>query len=156
MKVPSPPFSPSFGGRFNMPFAGTYLGEGAAYTAQGQKAVLLVASFSDTFGPQFKDQLIKGLEAGPGENKGGSNDDAHEELKDKKTSKVEKTIRGQSALFDITEGVGVKTGVKKIQVQGAFQGKSGPAILFITAEEKTLSREDVDKIIQSIEDGAKE
>jgi hypothetical protein len=156
MKVPSPPFSPAFGGRFNMPFAGTYLGEGAAYTAPGQKAVLIVASFSDAFGPQFKDQLMKGLEAGPGENKSGSNDQAHEELKDVKKSKVERTIRGQSAQFEISEGVGVKTGVKKIQVQGAFQGKSGATILFIMAEEATLSREEVDKIIQSIEDGAKD
>jgi hypothetical protein len=155
MRVPSPPLSPTFGGRFNMPFAGTYLGEGAGFAAPNQKAILIVASFSDSFGPQFKDQLMKGLEAGSGENKQAGNEQGHEQLKDVKKSKVEKTIRGESAVFDISEGVGVRTGVKRIQVQGAFQGKNGPTILIIDAEEATLSREQVDDIIQSIDDGAK-
>jgi hypothetical protein len=134
-----------------VPFSGTYLGEGVVYATPDKKTILVLASFSDSFGPQFKESLMKGLEAGPGENKPANNDDAREELKDVKKSEVERTIGGQKAIFHISEGVGIKTGVKKIQVQGEFQGKPGPTLLIIAAEEATLSREQVDEIIQSID-----
>ncbi len=153
--IPDPPLSPAFGGRFKMPVSGTFLGQGAGYTAPNNKALLVVASFSDAFGPQFKDQLVKALENGPGGNAGG-NDQSHEELKDVKKSEVERTIRGEKAVFSVFEGVGVKSGAKKIQVQGEFAGKIGASFLFISAEEDTLSRKKVDRIINSIDGGQAE
>jgi hypothetical protein len=152
IKVP-PPLAPAFGGRFNVPFSGTFLGEGAVYAAPNRKSVVILASFSDTFGPQFKDQLVKGLEAGPSENKSAGDDESHETLKDVKKSQIERTIRGEKAIFNVSQGVGVKSGVKKIQVQGEFQGKTGPTLLIIAGEEATLSRDKVDDIIQSIDAG---
>ena len=47
-------------------------------------------------------------------------------------------IQGPKAVFDISEGIGVKSGKKKIRVQGAFKGKTGPAMFILDAEEDTL------------------
>ena len=66
-------------------------------------------------------------------------------------NQIERTIQGEKAVFDITEGTGVQSDKKKIRVQGAFQGKTGPAIFILDAEEETLSREKVEKMIDSME-----
>jgi hypothetical protein len=153
IKVPAP-LAPAFGGRFKVPFSGTYLGEGVVYTSPDKKSILVLASFSDAFGPQFKENLMKGLEAGPGENKSANNDELNENLKDTKESTIDRTIGGKPAAFRITEGTGVQSGKKKIKVIGDFQGKTGPAVLLINVEETVLSRDAVDEIIQSIEAGA--
>jgi hypothetical protein len=157
IRIPQPPLEPKAGGRFKFPIVGP-VGEGAIFTAgSGPKpnAVLIVASFSDAFGPQFKQQLMQGLESSSNQQKASENDDLNEELKDTKDSTVDRTIRGQTAKFHISEGTGVKSGKKKIKVNGAFQGKTGPALLMIMADEQTLSREKVDDVIQSIGDGEK-
>ncbi len=150
MNVPAP-LEPKGGGRYKLPIFGP-LGEGAIYAAPDKKAVLIVASFSDAFGPQFKDQMMKNLEAAPNQQRpANENDELNEELKDVKTTTVERTIRGEKAEFHISEGIGVRHGKKKIKVNGAFQGKTGPALLVIMADEETLSRKEVDDIIQSID-----
>ena len=41
-------------------------------------------------------------------------------------------------------------------MNGAFQGNTGPAMLIISAEEATLSREKIDEIIKSIGGGQAE
>ncbi len=163
MHIPQPPLEPKAGGRYKLPVVGP-VGEGAVFIADNgngakgakPKAVLIVASFSDAFGPQFKQQLMQGLESGSNQQKPSDNDDLNEELKNTKDSTVERTIRGETAKFHVSEGTGVKSGKKKIKVNGAFQGKTGPALLLIMADEATLSAKQVDDIIQSIDEGAKD
>jgi hypothetical protein len=150
MSVPKP-LEPVGGGRFKIPLVGTLVGQGCIYADKNKTSTLLVGSFGDVFGPDFKDQFVKGLESGADQKKPANKTDKSEELTDVKKSKIEKTIGGQKAVFEITQGVGAESKKKKIRVQGAFQGKTGPALLIIDAEEATLSREAVDGIINSME-----
>ncbi len=90
------------------------------------------------------------MESGQAQNQPGGKNDQSEELKDVKKSKLEPMIQGAKAVFDISEGTGVKSGKKKIRVQGAFKGKTGPAMFILDAEEETLPREKVDAMIESM------
>lgn len=153
--VPDPPLAPVGGARIKMPFTGNLIGEGAAFADKGRTAFLFVGTFGSMFGVDFKDQLLQAVENGQFQNKpaNAKENERAEELKDVKKSQVDRTIRGEKAVFQITEGVGVKSGKKKIRVQGAFQGKLGPSLLIIDADEETLSREKVDDVINSIDGG---
>ena len=148
-----------------MPVVGP-VGEGAVFIADSgngakgakPKAVLIIASFSDAFGPQFKQQLMQGLESGSYQQKPSDNDDLNEELKNTKDSTVERTIRRErpqkSPLF---RRYGREIGQAKDKSKmAAFQGKTGPALLLIMADEATLSAKQVNEIIQSIDKGAKD
>jgi hypothetical protein len=154
LDVPAP-LAPVGAGRIKMPFTGTLIGEGAAFADKDRTSFLFVGSFGTVFGVNFKDQLLKAVESGQFQNKpaNAKDDERSEDLKDVNKSQIDRTIRGEKAVFQITEGTGVKSGKKKIRVQGAFEGKIGPSLLVIDAEEATLSREKVDKIIQSIDAG---
>ena len=160
MRIPQPPLEAKGGGRYKLPFVGP-VGEGAVFIADsgnGTKptAMLIVASFCDAFGPQFKEHLMQGLESGSNQQKPSENDDLNEELKNPKDSTIDRMISGEKARFHISEGTGVKSGKKKIKVNAAFQGKTGPALLMIMADESTLSRKQVEDIIKSIGESAKE
>ncbi len=156
MQVPAQ-FVPVGGGRFKL--FGKELGQGAIYADKihkqdnGYHSTLIIASFSDSFGPQFKDQLLKGLEAGQSQSQTRPDDKENrtEALKDEKTSEITRTIGGQDAKFKITEGVGTRSGKAKIRVQGVFQGKTGSAVLILDADKETLSKDDVEKMIKSME-----
>ena len=150
MNVPEV-LQPEAGGRFRAPIVDKPLGQGAFYADKNHKCVLVLGSFGEMFGPQLKDQILQALESGQAPNQAANKNQNREELKDVKTTKRERTILGQKAVFDISEGTGVQSGKKKIRVQGAFQGKTGPAVLILEAEEDTLSREKVDEMIKSIE-----
>lgn len=151
LRVPAP-LEPIGGGRLRIPLSGTLVAEAAAYSDKEHKCVLILGSFGEALGEKFKDQLLEGIESGKFQQKTDADkDDKNEELKEVKKSRVERTIRDQKANFDISEGIGVKTSKRKIRVQGAFLGKTGPAILMIEAEEETLSTEKVKELINSIE-----
>ena len=144
---------PVGGGRLNIPLVGTLIAEGAVYSDKEHKNVLIVGSFGEALGQGFQDQLLESLDSGQFQQKIADKDknDKREKLRDEKTSRMERTIRDRKAVFEITEGVGVTSNQQKIRVQGHFQGKTGPAILIIEAEEETLPKEDIQKIIESIE-----
>ena len=150
IQVP-PPLEPVGGGRFQVPIFGKSLGQGAIYTDKNHKCMLVLASIGDAFGPQFKDQILQGLESGATQNQPAGKNENQEQLKDTKTSKLERTILGEKAVFEITEGTGVQSGKQKIRVQGGFKGKTGPAIFILDAEEETLSRKKVEEMINSME-----
>ncbi|MGO9112254.1 MAG: hypothetical protein ACLP9L_23750 [Thermoguttaceae bacterium] len=152
LRVPAP-LEPMGGGRVKIPFSGTLIAEVAIYSDKEHKCVVILGSIGEALGQNFKEQLLQNMESGQFQQKPGDNDknDKSEALKDVKKSRVERTIRDQKATFEIAEGVGAKTNVRKIRVQGDFLGKSGPAILVIDAEEKTLSEEKVKELIDSIE-----
>jgi hypothetical protein len=154
MRVPTP-LEPVGGGSVNLSAIGL-VGEGAVYVDKDHKNSLVVISCRDFFGVSIKDQFVKMLESGQIKQTNNGPDEREEELKDVKKTPKELTIRGQKAVFEITEGVGVKSGKKKIRVQGAFEGKLGAAMLMMDVEEATISREQVDEVIQSIADGAEE
>jgi hypothetical protein len=152
MRVPDS-LEPVGGGRFKVPLSGTFLGQGAVYADKDKTSMLLIGSFGDIFGPGFKDQLMQSLENGPGQKKPANQDDKSdraEELKDVVKSSINAEIGGEKAVFEMTQGVGVKSNKKKIRVQGAFRGRTGPALLIIDAEEATLSREAAEGIIRSM------
>ncbi len=155
MQIP-PPLQPVAGGRYKIPFTDKPLGQGANLRLAGQEGDFDCGVVQDAFGPQFKDQLMKNLSAGPSQQTPSENDDLNEALKNLKESTVERTINGETAQFHITQGEGIKSGTKKIRVNGAFQGNTGPAMLIISAEEATLSREKIDEIIKSIGGGQAE
>jgi hypothetical protein len=151
IRIP-PPLEPAGGGRFKVPFSDTTLGEGAFYADKDRKGFLMLVAFGDAFGPQIKDTVIHDFESGQNRKQpGGNEDDNNEELKDPKTTRLEPTIHGEKARFEITEGTGARTGKKKIRVQGAFLGKTGPAILVLNAEAETFSLEKIKEMIGSME-----
>jgi len=152
LRVPAP-LEPVGGGRFKIPFVGTLIAEGAAYSDKEHKCVLILGSFGQALDQNTKDKLLESLKSGQFQQNSAAKDknDSNEELKDVTKSHVERTIRDQKGNFEITEGVGVRTNKRKIRVQGAFLGKTGPAILIIEAEEGTLSLEKVKELIDSIE-----
>ena len=91
------------------------------------------------------------MESGASEKQSAEKNDQHEDLKDAKTTKLEPTIQGEKAVFNISEGIGVQSGKQKIRVRGEFKGKTGPTVLMLDAEEKTLPREKVEEMIKSME-----
>ena len=116
--VPAP-LEPVGGGRFRMPLVGTPLGQGVLYSDKNQKNLLILASIGAAFGPQLKEQVLQALESGTSQKQASSEvNEMHEELKDVKKTKIEPTILGEKAVFDITEGIGVQSNKKKIRVQG--------------------------------------
>lgn len=145
-----PPLEPLAGGRFQVPFVGKTLGQGAFYSDKQHKGFLILASFGEAFGPQFKDSFLQGLQSGQYKNQSANNDKS-EALKDVKKTHFERPIQGEKAVFEITEGTGEQSNKKKIRVQGAFKGKTGPGIFVLDAEEETLSRDKVEKMIDSME-----
>jgi hypothetical protein len=147
VQVPAP-LEPVGGGRFKMPIAGTYIGEGVVYADKNQKGSLILASFGDDYA-QLQDSMLQAL-SGQGQNQSAAKNDKTEQLKDAKKTRLEPTIQGEKALFEISEGIGVQSGKQKIRVQGAFKGKSGKAIFVLDAEEDTIPREKVDEMIDSI------
>jgi hypothetical protein len=150
IRVPAP-LEPVGGGRYEVPIIGKSLGQGAVYSDKNHKSVLILASIGDAFGPQIKEQILQGMESGQSQPRSANKDQNHEDLKDAKTTKRERTIQGEKAVFNITEGTGVQSGKKKIRVHGEFQGKTGPAVFILEAEEDTLPREKVEKMIDSME-----
>jgi hypothetical protein len=144
---------PVAAGRVRVPLAGTLVAQGVIYSDSDHKSVLILGEFGEALGEKFKDQLLKRLESEQFQREQVATDerDRREELKDQKSSRLERTIRNEKANFEIVEGVGVKSNKHKIRVQGAFLGKSGPAILIIEAYADTLSKEKVEEIIKSIE-----
>ncbi|MGA2258002.1 MAG: hypothetical protein ABSG53_25335, partial [Thermoguttaceae bacterium] len=145
------PLEPVAGGRFQMPILGKSLGRGAVYSDKNRTCILVLASIGDAFGPQLKEKILQGLEQGQSQNQPADRNENHEKLKDEKKTHRERTIQGERANFDITEGIGVQSNKKKIRVQGEFKGKTGPAILSLDADVETLPREQVDKMIDSME-----
>ena len=75
-----PRLEPLGGGRFPLPIVGKALGQGAFYADKNHKSFLIVASFGEAFGPQFKEQMLQGLEAGQFQEQPGQNSGNHEEL----------------------------------------------------------------------------
>ena len=150
IRVPAP-LEPVGGGRFQVPIVGKAFGQGALYADKNHKCMLVLASFGEMFGPQFKDQILQALESGQSQKQPGEKNENAEELKDVKTLKYERTIQGEKAVFDIIEGTGVQSGKQKIRVQGAFNGKTGPAVFILDAEEETLSKKEVETMIDSME-----
>jgi len=150
IRVPAP-LEPVAGGRFQVPIVGKTLGQGAFYSDKNHKSTLVIASFGEAFGPQFKDQLLQGLQSGQSQKQSADKNGNQEELKDVKKTRHERTILGEKAAFEISEGIGAQSGKQKTRVQGAFLGKTGPAILILDAEEETLSRKNVEKMLDSME-----
>jgi len=150
LRVP-PPLEPVGGTRLKVPLAGTLVYEGAFYASKDRKSFLILVSFGEAFGQQFRDQILQGFQSGQVQQQSTNKSGKSEELKDVKKTTRERTIQGEKAVFDIREGIGVQSGKQKIRVEGAFQGKSGPTILTLDAETDTLSREKVDALIDSIQ-----
>jgi hypothetical protein len=145
------PLEPVAGGRFRIPFVDKTLGQGVVYADKNHKSILVLGSFGEVFGKQFQDQFLEGLEKGQFQNGPANKNKNQEELKDIKKTQRERMIHGEKAVFEIKEGVGVQSNKKKIRVQGAFEGKTGPAIFILDAEEESLPLDKVEKIIDSIE-----
>jgi flagellar basal body-associated protein FliL len=149
IRVPAP-LEPVAGGRIKIPFAGTPLGQGAIFSDKDHTSGLFLASFNGDFGPQVKDQLIQILQSSQDQKQNPNKNEENEELKDAKTTKLEPKIQGEKAGFNITEGIGVQSGKKKIRVNGAFKGKTGPAIFVLNAAADTLSFDKVKEMIDSM------
>ena len=145
-----PTLEPAGGGRFQVPLLGKSLGQGAAYADKNKTSLLIVGSFGGVFGEKFKQQFIEAMQSGQFEQQRADKNDKREELKDVKKSRVDRTINGEKAIFDIEQGVGVKSHKAKIRVQGFFEGKTGPAILVIETDADALPEERVMGIIDSM------
>jgi len=142
---------PVGGGRFKMPFVDKTLGQRVVYSDKNHKAILILASWDEGFSPQAGEQILQTLETlMQPQNDADKSSEQMEGLKEAKTTVLEREIHGAKAHFDITEGVGTQSNKPRIRAQGAFKGKSGPANLFLEADEDTLSRAQVEKTIKSM------
>ena len=150
LHVPAP-LEPVGGARLRVPLSGTLVYEGAIYADKDRKCTLSLVSFGEAFGQQFKDQLLKSFQSGQIQQRPADKGGSGEDLKDVKKTSRERTIQGDKAVFEISEGIGAQSGKQRIRVQGAFKGKSGPTIFLLDAEEDSLSRKKVEEMIDSIE-----
>jgi len=149
-RVPAP-LEPVGGARLKIPLTDTLIYEGAVYADKDRRDLLTLVSFGAVFGEQFEDQFLKSFQSGQAQQKSAGKGGQSEELKDVKKTRRERTIQGEKAVFDISEGVGTQSGKQKIRAQGAFKGKAGPTMFFLDADKESLSREKVDELIDSIE-----
>ncbi|HYW81046.1 MAG TPA: hypothetical protein VE890_15805 [Thermoguttaceae bacterium] len=63
---------------------------------------------------------------------------------------IERTIRGQPATFVINRGTDPESDKELFQVNGTFQGKSGPAIFLLIVDPEAYDEDRVVEIIESI------
>ncbi len=59
-------------------------------------------------------------------------------------------IRGETATFTISKGVGQQSGGSRITVVGTFQGKEGPTVLILNVDAEEFSEEEVIEMLESI------
>ncbi len=60
-------------------------------------------------------------------------------------------IRGETATFTISKGVGEDSGKPRIQVVGVFQGETGAVILMVNVDAEKYTEEQIVEMIESIE-----
>ncbi len=78
------------------------------------------------------------------------NNGQREQIQNGDISTKELQIGGKTAKFTIIKGQGITTHSPRIQVNGGFQGHSGPAMLMLDADAEKLTPEKVNAMLESI------
>jgi hypothetical protein len=147
IRVP-PNLEPVAGGHVKV--FGQSLGDGVDYAAQDNKSLLILVHPANSGMPANAQNPLIQILAWMGQQQ-----HLVEPLTNVTIKTVERTIRGEPATFEISEGTGSRSGAKRIQLQGTFQGNDGPAILFVVADKDALSPEQLDDVIKSIDEEAR-
>lgn len=139
-----PPLAPTGGGRFKIPFSSKLLATAVLYSDQAKSSVLVLMALGDGVGEKEGWQIEQSVR------QQGGQQQERERLIETRTERKELTIRGEQATFTIVSGVGAESKTPRIQVQGAFRGKTGPVMLASDFDADIIGQEKVVKMLESI------
>ena len=78
-----------------MPIVGKTIGQGAFYSDKDHKSILILASFGEAFGPQFKDQILQGLQSGQSQKQSADKNGNKRNLRTSRNPDIERTIQAR-------------------------------------------------------------
>jgi hypothetical protein len=118
----------------------------AVYADEATHSTLTLVGVEGELGEQQEDQMQRSIDQQLRQQGMYQEDVQVEESYEKEVE-----IRGQTATFKITKGVGAESQDPRIQATGAFQGKNGPVMLILNADAEKVSEQQVVEMIDSIE-----
>jgi hypothetical protein len=116
----------------------------AVYGDKADENHLVLLQFGDEFGSNeaFKQQWEDALRE--------SGHKGWEEAKLEESEEFKTEINGQPATFNVGKGKEGKSGAEVWQAMGSFQGKAGPAMLFVQLRAANFTKEQLLAILQSM------
>ena len=138
---------PQFSVDMKVPFSDERFMVMVGYGDQAKGTAVMLASFGKEFAAQgqvqMKNQREKQLRQqglGPDQNLGPQ-----------EVSEREIEVRGEPVKFMFATAKDPESGKERIQVTGAFEGKTGPVMIMVFADPEVLSEEEIVAMIESIE-----
>jgi hypothetical protein len=132
-----------------VPFSQQVAIRGAGYGSDNHKDSLMLLEMGDVFPPDVQKQLRQNFEQSLQEH--GIKTGGDEKLRNREEYQKRFVIRGEPAVFTVTKGVTGEDNEPRVQIEGTFQGKNGPAILILNVNANDLSEEQALEMIQGIE-----
>ena len=120
----------------------------ATYADDTGKSTLKLAAMGDMFAGQNEAQMRASIDQSLQQQ--GVNNERPEQIQNGDISTKDVQIGGKTAKFTIIKGQGTTTHSPRIQVNGGFQGHSGPAMLILDADAEKLTPEKVNAMLESI------
>ncbi|MGD9722047.1 MAG: hypothetical protein AB7O59_09955 [Pirellulales bacterium] len=146
IKVPES-LEPKMGLDVKMPFVGTPIMKGSAYINDSEKSYVIIGELN----PEYADQSgnVKTHFTEEMKKQEGAGADKYEVVE---TETIDVTINNEPAKFTLAKLVHKDDAEKgQWRVEGQFQGKSGPALLFMQLESPEFSKEQALEVIHSME-----
>jgi hypothetical protein len=138
---------PQFSVNMKVPISGERFMVMVGYGDQAKGTAVMLASFGKEFAAQGQAQMQNQMEQqlrqqglGPEQNMGPQ-----------EVAEKEIEVRGEPVKFLFATAKDPESGKERIQVTGAFQGKTGPVMIMVFADPEVLSEEEIVEMIESIE-----
>jgi hypothetical protein len=138
------PLAPVGGGRFMIPFTSRVIATAVFYADQPSNSMLMLIAMGDAFDEKEGRKIEQSFR------QQGNQNDEREQLVETHTQIYGFTIRGELAKFTIVTGVGAESKKPRIQVQGAFRGKTGPVMLASDFDADVIDEAQVLQMLESI------
>lgn len=137
---------PAMSFKLKIPFSSQTLITSVAYAHQASRSVLILASFGDMFDEQDQGELRRLIDRKL-RDEGIGGDESVEEWEGHER---EITVRDELVTFNFSTGEDVETGAQLLDVTGTFEGATGPVLLILSTDTKTLDEPAIVEMLESI------
>ena len=145
MEIPSQ-LSPTMSFDMTIPVSGEPLMVWVVYADDSTNSMLMMASLGPKMAQQNQDDVRRQLEQSMRQ-QGVA---AGEGVDEWESSVKEIEVRGETVAFNFSVGKNPDTEAQRIQVNGMFEGRSGPVMLILSADAGVIDEQAVVEMIESI------
>ena len=145
MEIPAQ-FAPTMSLDMTIPLSDETLMVWVVYADEPSNSMLMMASLGPMIAQQNEDQIRQQLEQSMRQQGVG----AEEGVDEWESSVKEIEVRGEPVEFNFAVGKNANTEAQRIQVNGMFEGKSGPVMLILSADAEVIDEQAIVEMIQSI------